>query len=200
VVFEATTSDEDADYEWQADFGQGFQSLVDVGDYSGTQTANLVVSDLAWTEHQLAIRAISNNGFCADTSEVAAIQLTDTCFVTVVDTLFETVVDTVLLSVTDTLFIQLGLSGLDPLTFDHTLRIYPNPANDHITIDYGDFEALAGHQLVIENALGQAVFATSISAASSYVSLASWSGPGLYFVQVLDAQGNVLDTKKIVLQ
>jgi len=57
-----------------------------------------------------------------------------------------------------------------------------------------------GYQLKITNSLGQQMFQTAINQQSNYVSLASWGGNGLYFVHIIDPQGNTLDIRKIVLQ
>jgi len=103
-------------------------------------------------------------------------------------------------TVTDTLVINLGITGYNPVTYSNSIKIYPNPTNDHITIDYGHFTALNGHQIVIKNSMGQEMFQSAITQQSSYINLGSWSGKGLYFVHILDPKGNTLDIRKIVLQ
>lgn len=105
-----------------------------------------------------------------------------------------------IITVTDTLIINTGLIGINPITFTNTIKIYPNPTNDHITIDYGTFALLNGYQLIIENSLGQQMFQTPINQQSSYVSLSSWTGNGLYFVHIIDSLGNTIDIRKIILQ
>ena len=104
------------------------------------------------------------------------------------------------ITVTDTLLINTGITGFNPLSYNNTIRIYPNPTSDHITIDYGNYAALSGYQLVIENSQGQQMFQTYINQPTSYISLASWTGNGLYFVHIIDPQGNTLDIRIIVLQ
>ncbi len=104
------------------------------------------------------------------------------------------------ITVTDTLLINMGITGFNPVTYNNTIRIYPNPANDHITIDYGDFASLNGYQLKIINSLSQQVFQTNIIQKSNYLNLTTWGGNGLYFVQIIDPQGNIIDIRKIVLQ
>jgi hypothetical protein len=110
--------------------------------------------------------------------------------------------DTVILNitVTDTLLIQTTITSLSPPNNKNTIRVYPNPTNDHITIYYGNFTSLNGYQLKIENSLGQQVFQTNISQQSNYLSLTNWGGSGLYFVRIIDPQGNTIDIRKIVLQ
>ena len=107
---------------------------------------------------------------------------------------FETV------TVTDTLLINMGIVGYNPITYSNTIKIFPNPSNDHITIDYGDFASLNGYQLRIDNSLGQQMFQSAINQQTSYISLSTWTGNGLYFVHIIDSQGNTIDIRKIVLQ
>ena len=94
----------------------------------------------------------------------------------------------------------MGISGFNPVTYDNTIKLFPNPTNDHITIDYGNFASSSGYQLQIENSLGQQVFQTNINQQSNYLSLTNWGGNGLYFVRITDPQGNTIDIRKIVLQ
>ncbi|MFN6039739.1 MAG: LamG-like jellyroll fold domain-containing protein [Bacteroidota bacterium] len=103
-------------------------------------------------------------------------------------------------TVTDTLVINTTITNFNPITYQNSIKIFPNPSNDHITIDYGNFATLNGYQLKITNSLGQQMFQTNINQQSSYISLASWSGNGIYFVHLIDAQGNTVDIRKIVLQ
>jgi hypothetical protein len=104
------------------------------------------------------------------------------------------------ITVTDTLLINMGVTGFNPVAYNNTIKIFPNPANDHITIDYGNYSTMNGYQLKIENSLGQQLFQTNITQQTDYLSLNNWGGNGLYFVHIIDAQGNTIDIRKIVLQ
>ena len=104
------------------------------------------------------------------------------------------------ITVTDTLLINMGIVSFNPVIFNNTIKIFPNPTNDHITINYGNFASLNGYQLKIENSLGQQVFQTNITQQSDYLNLTTWGGNGLYFVHIIDPQGNTSDIRKIVLQ
>ena len=102
------------------------------------------------------------------------------------------------ITVTDTLFITTTLGLSSPTS--NTIKIYPNPANDHITIDNGNFATMPNYTIRIDNALGQQVFLSVINQQSFYVDLSSWSGDGVYFVYLKDAQGTIKEIRKIVLQ
>lgn len=108
--------------------------------------------------------------------------------------------DTILISVTDTLIINTIITVNSQINNYNTIKIFPNPSSSHITIEYGDFVIMNGYQLRIENSLGQEVFQTSITQQSDYLSLNSWGGNGLYFVKIVDPQGNTIDIRKIILQ
>ena len=104
------------------------------------------------------------------------------------------------ITVTDTLLINMGITGFNPVTYNNTIKIYPNPTNDHITIDNGDYTSLNGYQIVISNTLGQQVFQSAITQQSFYVDITTWGGAGVYFVNIINPNGVTTDTRKIVLQ
>jgi hypothetical protein len=119
--------------------------------------------------------------------------------ITTYDTTYVTINDTLLTTVTDTLIINTTLSLPAPNN-ENTILIYPNPASDHITIDNGNFTAMAGYSIKIENNAGQQVFQSAINQAQFYVDLSTWTGNGLYFVHLIDPQNNTVTVRKIVLQ
>ncbi len=103
-------------------------------------------------------------------------------------------------TVTDTLIINTGITGFNPITYKNTLKIWPNPSNDHITIDAGNLATMNGYSIKIENAQGQQVFQNAVNQQQFYIDITNWGGNGLYFVRIIDPQGNTVDIKKIVLQ
>jgi hypothetical protein len=105
------------------------------------------------------------------------------------------------ITVTDTLLINVHLTGLNPITYQNTIKVFPNPAGDHVTIDFGtNYASLNGYTLRIDNTLGQTVFTSPVQQPSAYIDLNSWSGVGVYFVYLVDALGHTVDVRKIVLQ
>jgi hypothetical protein len=104
------------------------------------------------------------------------------------------------ITVTDTLLINTNITGFNPVTYQNTIKVWPNPTNDHITIDNGNIANLTGYQIKITNSLSQQVFQSAITQQQFYVDLSTWTGNGIYFVHIIDGQGNTIDIKKIVLQ
>lgn len=171
-------------YQWQSNPSNfGWQNVPSNANYLGGATNTLTVSNVQLSNYNQPFRAIVNAGGCIDTSDVAQIIIGDTCLTTV----------------TDTLIINTTLSLPAPNN-ENTILIYPNPASDHITIDNGNFAAMAGYTIKIENNAGQQVFQSLINQAQFYVDLSTWSGNGLYFVHLIDPQNNTVTVRKIVLQ
>jgi hypothetical protein len=167
------------------------------GSYSGPgvtgntfspQTAGLGTAQVSYT--------YSNASGCSGNATASTI-VYDTLGTVCTSTV--TVYDTLYTTVTDTLIINTTLS-LAPPNDQNTILIYPNPASDHITIDNGNYAAMAGYSIVIENNAGQQVFQSAINEAQFYVDLSSWTGNGLYFVHLFDPTGNTVTVRKIVLQ
>ena len=92
------------------------------------------------------------------------------------------------------------LSSYNPPVYQSTVTIYPNPANDQITIDCGNLANVVGYHIEIVNTLGQVVFNQPMNTQQYNVPLNTWSGIGVYFVKIYDASNNLLNTKKIILQ
>ena len=98
------------------------------------------------------------------------------------------------------LIINTGVLSYNPPKYNNTITIYPNPAQDQITIDCGTLTNVVGYHLEIVNTLGQVVFNQPMNKQQYKVALNTWSGKGIYFVKIYDASNNLLNTKKIILQ
>lgn len=120
------------------------------------------------------------------------------CYVS--DTSHVIIKDTTYISVTDTLIIKANLTGINPPNNTNTIRVYPNPTKDKITIDNGNYATMGGYTIKIENSLGQNVFTQTINQQSYTVDLNSWTGKGLYYISIFDNQSKLIDKRKIILQ
>lgn len=98
------------------------------------------------------------------------------------------------------LVINTGILSFNPVTYNNSVTIYPNPANDQITIDCGNLANVSGWNIKITNTLGQEVFNQPMNTQQYIVPLNSWTGQGVYFVKIYDGQGTLVNTKKIILQ
>ena len=179
-----TTSKTGSTYQWQTNSNHlGWQNIPANSYYIGVNSNTLGVNTISVSNHNQAFRVLVDAGGCKDTSSMAYIKVADTCLTTV----------------TDTLIIKTTV-GLPTPNITNTLLIYPNPAKDRITIDNGNYTVMAGYSIKIENSLGQQVFNSAITQAQFNIDLSTWTGKGIYYVRVLDTQGNVVTTRKILLQ
>jgi hypothetical protein len=166
----------------------------------------LQINNLNVQNHLHKFRVISTLNGCKDTSNIAYVKILDTCITKINDTVKITKYDTVkvarydTIKVTDTLVINATLSGISAPNNTNRVIVYPNPAKDHITIDYGVFSRMNGYTLKIVNTLGQTVFSSPINQQTSYINLSTWTGKGIYYVQIYDASNNLTENRKIVLQ
>lgn len=111
-----------------------------------------------------------------------------------------TQIDTVLVTVTDTLLINTVITGVAPPNNVNTIRVFPNPAMDQVTVDFGNYGLLSGYSFRITNSIGQVVYMSPITQQSVLLPLGGWGGPGLYFVELRNPQGIAVDTRHIILQ
>jgi hypothetical protein len=104
------------------------------------------------------------------------------------------------ISVTDTLIINVKRTSYIPLAYTNTIKVFPNPTNDKITIDNGDLSKMTGYSIKIYNSSGQQLFQSNITQQQFSLDITQWGGNGIYFVELKDNNGNIVDVKKIVLQ
>lgn len=103
----------------------------------------------------------------------------------------------------DAWIVKLSAETLSASAFDFgSISISPNPTDSKINIEFNKFNTLTGGQINIINSLGQQVATTPIttSGKQSIMQLATWGGSGMYFVQIINPQGQIVDIKKIILQ
>lgn len=104
-------------------------------------------------------------------------------------------------TVTDTLVITANFTSFNPVTYANTIKVFPNPTKDKITIDCGsNYNSLNGYTIKITNSMSQVVYSSNITQQSATIDLSTWTGRGVYFVHLVDGNGSTVDIKKIVLQ
>jgi hypothetical protein len=139
----------------------------------------------------------------------------DTSYVTVYDTLttYETVYDTLYtyetiydtlttyVTVTDTLLIDITFVGFEGQpSWLNTVSVFPNPASEHITIDYGNFALLAGYNTIITDAAGATVYSSAVNSQQAYIDINAWGAAGVYYMTIYDASGAPVAVRHIVLE
>jgi hypothetical protein len=78
AILKVSHSDPSATYQWRSDFGSGFQNITNTGQYSGSNTSTLVISNLS---------KINNNQFfyCSILSHCNSTQNSDTVKLVILD-------------------------------------------------------------------------------------------------------------------
>jgi hypothetical protein len=129
------------------------------------------------------------------------IDVYDTTYVTLTDTTYIQVIDTAYVTVTDTLLIDITFVGFEGQpSWLNTVLVYPNPASDHITIDYGNFALMTGYNTVITDAAGATVYSSAVNTQQATIDINAWGAAGVYYMSVYDVNGAVVAVRQIVLE
>jgi hypothetical protein len=122
--------------------------------------------------------------------------ITDTTYLTITDTNFVTIRDTTYISVYDTLIIDIFSSiSQNPI---NTIKVYPNPTKDFLNINNGNFTTINNYQYVIINSSGATVFTERVNTAQTIIDINTWP-EGIYFLNIYDLTGKLIEVKKIIL-
>ncbi len=108
------------------------------------------------------------------------------------------------ITVTDTLLIHTGITSYNPVAYQNTLKVWPNPGNQDITIDAGNLALMQGWKIRVSNAQGAQIYPSGsqsglINQQQQTLDMSGWGGNGLYFLYLIDPQNNIQEVKKIVL-
>jgi hypothetical protein len=104
------------------------------------------------------------------------------------------------ITVTDTLLIHTGITSYNPVAYQNTLKVWPNPGNQDITLDAGNLSLMQGWKYKVANGLGQIVKPeTAINQQQTLIDLTTWGGSGIYYLHLINPQGIAVEIKKIVL-
>jgi hypothetical protein len=159
-------------------------TLVANSTYSFT-SKSLTIKKVSVSNHNQWFRVIYSKNDCKDTSKVATLIIIDTCINPI--------------SVQDTLIINAKLTGTNPLQ-TNLIKVYPNPAKDHLVIDFGNYSSMAGYEINIFDVAGKSVYSSTINKSSETIDLKTWSGKGVYFIKIYDKLNQQIENRKIVIQ
>jgi len=114
------------------------------------------------------------------------------------DTTHITIYDTTFVSVTDTLYVNVKWSSTGP-NFNRA-KIYPNPTNEKVTIDFGDYLKIIGHKVVINDNTGKEVFKKDVTSRIMEIDLNALGAAGAFVMVITDKNFNVVAIKQLILQ
>jgi hypothetical protein len=96
---------------------------------------------------------------------------------------------------------QQNTSIYEPRSNEPEIRIYPNPTSDQIIIDLGKYyQTFYSPTVKIINSLNQYIYESQLSSPSSTIDLKRNLANGIYLVQFVDKDNNILHTQKIIIQ
>ncbi len=187
VKFTAGVNDTASKFTWETDFDLGLVALPTVSSkYVGANTKELNVKSVSLRNHKQVFRVIAFTNVCIDTSNTVSLTIADTC------------VETKSVIVTDTLMVKFSVK-VNSISKNQLVKVYPNPAQDQLTIDVSNLTDLNGYTVKVYNSLGAEVYTQNISQQVYTVDLKSWSSLGVYRMEILDKQGARVATKSIIL-
>jgi len=129
-----------------------------------------------------------------DTSYVT---IYDTNNITTYDTVIYTRNDTTFYSVSDTLYIDVRWTDTSSV---QRLKVYPNPTNDKITIDFGEFLVVPGNRVIIYNIIGQKLFDQPVTQRFMDIALKGLGfSSGHYNLVIVNAKGQEIAVKRLIL-
>jgi len=73
IQFFSGFTESPAIFQWQTDFGFGFENLVNIGQYSGVTTDSLTVSNVSLSNHNQPFRCVITSGPCTKATQTATL-------------------------------------------------------------------------------------------------------------------------------
>lgn len=90
--------------------------------------------------------------------------------------------------------------GVKPVISHSTIKVYPNPANKVLTVNFNDYDGHIEHTLTITNQIGQVILTLPVSQQHTEINLMSLAGKGIYFIQISDKRGQINYTDQLILE
>ncbi len=185
--FGVVVNDTAAKFAWASDLDLGMQSLpANATKYVVANGKNLTVKSASLRNHNQPFRVIAFTNVCIDTSNIVKITIQDSC------------IDFKSVKVTDTLLVRFSVK-VSSLDKGQLIKVYPNPAQNQLTIDNGKYTDFAGYTVKIYNSVGAVVYTQAINQNVYTVDLKSWSSVGVYRMELTDKSGANIAVKSIIL-
>ena len=115
-------------------------------------------------------------------------------YVQAVDALGATAENAFVIEIND--LTETAINRLDSEVF----TVYPNPAKEYVYVHMNEKGLLPGYQIQIFNQSGISVFETEVVDRSYEIDVSDWGASGLYFIQIIDGQGELVSVRKIVVR
>jgi hypothetical protein len=94
----------------------------------------------------------------------------------------------------------LFLSSEKTLISSNSFKIFPQPATDHLSIDFGnDFNSNDNLQLRIENILGESIFESRINDQVISIDIQKWPSASIHFAFLTDKKGRIFKGEKFII-
>lgn len=98
----------------------------------------------------------------------------------------------------DTLFLTIENVGVDQ-NLTGNISIYPNPTSELLIIENFNFDIVSDYTLKIINAIGQEVYIEELSSDRFEIPVYQFGTVGSYIVQVIDGEGNIVESKVLIV-
>ena len=80
------------------------------------------------------------------------------------------------------------------------ILVYPNPTNNILFIDNGDYSSMTEYSIRIINQLGAEVFNNKINQKEFQISMEDFGSTGIFYLQIIDPVSQVIEVRKILLE
>jgi hypothetical protein len=91
-------------------------------------------------------------------------------------------------------------TGLQSELTQAAFNVWPNPANDFITINNSRYSALNRLKVSIYNTIGQEVYASAMSTNDFKADISHLGNKGIYILKIMDDQNSIIHTQKILVK
>lgn len=89
--------------------------------------------------------------------------------------------------------------GVDEIT-EEVFNVYPIPASNQITVSFENAVAANGYSYLLSNSLGQVISTTPVQNKETNISLSNVSELGIYFISLKNNMGEIIQTRKIIVE